>query len=51
MKNTGTLAKALGIKGLKNGEDILLRHIKDDRFELRHEATGQKAAVRIPLKK
>ena len=48
--NTGTLAKALGIKGLKNGEHILLQHIKNDRFELRHEATGQKAALRIPVK-
>jgi hypothetical protein len=47
--NAEKLTKALGIKGLKNGEHILLQHIKDDRFELRHAVSGQKASLRIAL--
>jgi hypothetical protein len=49
--STVTLAKSLGIKNIPNGEVLLLKHLKDDRFELRHAATGQKASLSIVLKK
>jgi hypothetical protein len=49
--NTATLARFAAIRGLKNGEHILLRHIKDDQFELSHDGTGQKASVRLAVKK
>ena len=49
--NTGKLTQALGIKGLKNGEHILLQHIKDNRFELRHQPSGQKASLQLTLSK
>jgi hypothetical protein len=49
--DTTKLTKVLGIKGLKNGEHILLQHIKDDRFEVRHQPSGQKAALQLTLSK
>jgi hypothetical protein len=49
--NTTVLTRTLHIKNLPIGEHLLLQHIKDYRFELIHEATGQKATLRLPLKK
>jgi hypothetical protein len=49
--NTVVLTKALRIKNVPNGEHLLLRHIKGDRFEVVHEASGQKAALRLQLVK
>ena len=51
VKDSQTLANKLGIKGLKNGEHLLLQHINGDRFELLHEATGQKSSLRLPVRK
>ena len=51
VKTTATLAKSLGIRNLPNGEHLLLQHIKDDQFELRHTPTGQKASIKLALKK
>jgi hypothetical protein len=47
--NSDKVTRILGIKGLKNGEHLLLRHIKDDRFELQHQLTGQKAPMKLKL--
>lgn len=49
--NPETLARKVGIKGLKNGEHILLRHIKGDQFEASHEATNQKVRLRLAIQK
>ena len=51
MKSTQTLAKSTGIKGLKNSEHILLKHIQDNRFKLMSKRTGQSAEVQMTVKK
>lgn len=48
--NPETLARTVGLKDLKLREHILLRHIKGDQFEARHEASGQKVSLRLPVK-
>ncbi len=49
--NTAKLAKSLGMKNIPNGRFLLLKHLKDDRFELRDSTSGQKAPLRLALKK
>jgi hypothetical protein len=49
--NSVTLVKSLRIKNLPNGEHLLLRHLKDNLFEVVHEGTGQKASLRLALEK
>jgi hypothetical protein len=49
--DTITLAKSLKLKNIPNGRVLLLKHIKDDRFELSDSASGQKASLKLALKK